>query len=387
MDHSDDRGPVASRRHVLVGAAVITGALATGSGVGAQQTAAGAGIPVSPLRAAPAAVGPPRAIEIDAKPITSFERLTPGRRVHGRLEFVGGLTLTSPDKDFGGWSGLVASEDGRRLLAISDRGSWLSVELQYDGGRPARLVQAMLGELSGPGGVILKGRDKDSEALSLVEGSAARGTVLIGFERNHRIGRFPVSDRGIGPPLGFLRLPADARRMSSNKGFEAVCYLRAGPLRGGVIAFSEELYDAGRNHTGWLWPTMGGEGQRIGLVNIGDFAVTDLAALPDGSLIVLERKFRWLEGVKMRLRLIRAAQVKVGTAMEGEILLEADMASEIDNMEGMALSRDSRGQTVLTLISDNNFNSFLQRTLLLQFALLPDASAKIGGANEKDRPR
>ncbi len=55
--------------------------------------------------------------------------------------------------------------------------------------------------------------------------------------------------------------------------------------------------------------------------------------------------------------------------MEGEILLEADMGFEIDNMEGLAVHRDASGQLVVTMISDNNYNNFLQRTMLLQFAL------------------
>jgi hypothetical protein len=399
MDESDDRWGwrtsgcrnAASRRGVLTGAAAAFVALG-GSRQGLAQQGAAAQAPVTPppailSRAVPQPVAPPQAIEIIAKPIAAFERLNPGRRTHGRLEFRGGLILNSPSKDFGGWSGLVLSEDGRRLLSLSDRGSWLTAELQYDAGHPSRLVNAVLGEIAGVGGLSLKGRDKDSEAVTLVEGTLSRGTVLIGFERNHRIGRYPISERGIGAPLGFLKMPLESRRMSSNKGFEAVCFMRTGPLRGAVIAFSEELYDAARNHTGWIWPNMGGEGQRVGLTNIGDFAVTDLAALPDGSLIVLERKFRWLEGVKMRLRLIRAGQIKPGVLMDGEVLLEADMASEIDNMEGLALSRDARGQTVLTLISDNNFNGFLQRTILLQFALLPEATAKADDPNTKDRPR
>ena len=52
----------------------------------------------------------------------------------------------------------------------------------------------------------------------------------------------------------------------------------------------------------------------------------------------------------------------------GETLLEADLAHEIDNMEGLAISRDASGTAILTLISDDNFNTALQRTLLLQFA-------------------
>ena len=39
-------------------------------------------------------------------------------------------------------------------------------------------------------------------------------------------------------------------------------------------------------------------------------------------------------------------------------------------MEGLALHTGARGETVLTLISDDNFNHFLQRNILLQFALV-----------------
>jgi len=45
------------------------------------------------------------------------------------------------------------------------------------------------------------------------------------------------------------------------------------------------------------------------------------------------------------------------------------MGFEIDNMEGLAVHRNAKGETILTLISDDNFSSF-QRTLLLQFALV-----------------
>lgn len=332
-----------------------------------------------PPRRAPALVGPPVPIEVAARPITSFDRTgSSSKRQLGRLEFRGGLLLTSATKEFGGWSGLVMSDDGRRMLAISDQGSWMTADLTYDGSRPKGLANAMIGEISGLGGQALgRGRDKDAEAVTLLDGTLARGTVLIAFERNHRIGRYPVSDRGLGPPLGYLKMPADARRIPFNKGLEALTVLRGGLLKGAILAFAEEYYDPRRNHTGWIWPAgIGSEPQRLGLTNIADFAITDVVSLPDGSLIVLERKFRWLEGVKMRLRLVRAAAIKPGALLEGEVLLEADMSDEIDNMEGLALSRDARGQTVLTIISDNNFNAFLQRNLLLQFALAPEAVSR-----------
>lgn len=41
----------------------------------------------------------------------------------------------------------------------------------------------------------------------------------------------------------------------------------------------------------------------------------------------------------------------------------------IDNMEGIDAHVTADGETVLTLVSDDNF-SFLQRTLLLQFTMV-----------------
>jgi hypothetical protein len=324
-----------------------------------------------PRSLGPVAVAPAVPIEITARPISSFGRAGGVGNAGGRLTFIGGLVLASPNKDFGGWSGLIVSDDGRRLLTVSDRGHWLTADLIYEAGRPMGVVNAKLGEIAGVGGQTLgRFRDRDTESLTLVDGTLAKGTVLVAFERNHRIGRFPVSERGLGAPLGYLKMPPDVRRISTNKGFESVAVLRGGPLKGAVIAFAEEYFDPARNHSGWIWPAgVGSDPQRLGLVNIADFAITDAASLPDGSLLVLERKFRWTEGVKARIRLIRATDIKPGALLDGEVLLDADMTAEIDNMEALALSRNARGQTVLTLMSDDNFNSFLQRSLLLQFTL------------------
>ena len=40
----------------------------------------------------------------------------------GALEFRGGMVLSSPAKDFGGWSALVMEPTGKSLLAVSDHG-------------------------------------------------------------------------------------------------------------------------------------------------------------------------------------------------------------------------------------------------------------------------
>jgi hypothetical protein len=70
---------------------------------------------------------------------------------------------------------------------------------------------------------------------------------------------------------------------------------------------------------------------------------------------------------KMRLVRIQAADVKAGSQMKGEVLLQAT-GPDIDNMEGVAVHEGPGGETRITLISDDNFNDW-ERSLLLEFAL------------------
>ena len=67
---------------------------------------------------------------------------------------------------------------------------------------------------------------------------------------------------------------------------------------------------------------------------------------------------------------VAGSELKPGALVSGEILLEADLSDQIDNMEGLAVKPGPNGETLLLIVSDDN-NSIIQRTLLLQFALLP----------------
>jgi hypothetical protein len=322
-------------------------------------------------------------IRIDARRIAHFGKGDPSRRKFGGLEFRGGLQLSSESSKFGGWSGFEIDPDGKRFLAVSDAGAWITGSIAYDGAAMTGIGDAQIGPILASGGQALrKGRDRDAEGLVLLDGTLSKGTVLISFERNHRIGRFPITDKGLGPPLSYITMPADVRRQSQNKSLESVCILRGGPNKGAIVTLSERFPDrTGTRHTGWMLPPgvqpTASAWSTLQIVNVGDFDLTDCRGLPDGSLIVLERRFRWsswYEGVKIRLRRFPASEVRAGILMQGEVLLEADMDQEIDNMEGLSVHRSAKGETILTLISDNNFNNFVQRTLLLQFALTDAAS-------------
>jgi hypothetical protein len=329
--------------------------------VGAGMALGGSKPPPGSIRTGP--------IEVHAQPIAAFDKMNPEKTRFGKLVWRGGLVLTSPSEGFGGLSGIALGPDGKSLIAVSDAGAWLTGTLTYEGGRPTALRSVRLGPIRSPSGKPLtRYQDRDAEGVILQEGTAAKGEVLISFERNHRIGRFAVDAKsGLLPPTSYLPMPSEKSRLSKNSGLEAIALLCGGPYKGSLVAIAERFQDKSGRHTGWIW--VKGKPRAFHLTNDGDFNVTDAASLPDGSLLVLERRFRWSEGVKARLRYIKSDQLRPGAVLRGQVLLDAGMGQEIDNMEGLAVHADSDGAIVVTMISDDNFNRGLQRTVLLQFAL------------------
>lgn len=336
--------------------------------IAAAVVAVGAGIALGGTKPSTSELqtGP---IVVDAQPIAGFDREKREETRFGKLTWRGGLVLTSPAESFGGWSGLAIDPDGKGFFAISDAGAWMSGDIEYDDkGRPKGLTSVRLGPIqSKTGDALSRSRDRDAEGLALATGTTDKGSVLVSFERNHRITRFDLDGNGLSPAQGEITLPAGAKRMSSNGGLEAIAVLRGGPNRNSLVAIAEQLRDDDDNHIGWIWEK--GEPRKFKLTNDGNYDVTDAAPLPDGGLLVLERRFRWSEGVRMRLRLIKQQQLRSGTTIEGETLLAADGSREIDNMEGLAAHVAPSGEIIVTMISDDNFNHGLQRTILLQFAL------------------
>ena len=361
---SANRFPRLNRRMVL-------GGLLASAGLGA-----GAALVPGRGRAEDKDPPPPagiESIEIQARPIAHFERSRPDVKRFGPLEFRGGLVLTSPSVNFGGWSALVMEPTGKSLLAISDVGSWLTADIAYDGRRPTGLKGARLGPLLDKGGKALGSKvEQDAEAAVLIDGTLQNGTLLVGFERHHRIDRYPIRDGAVQATVGAWKMPAEAKRMQPNQGIEALTVLKGGRRKGSVVAFAERFTRGSGYHTGWIWT--GGEPQRLQLKDIDGFNITGSAGLPDGGLLILERYFRWTEGVKMRLRRIAANEIAPGARITGTTILQVDSGFEIDNMEGIAVHTGTGGETIVSLISDNNFNTLLQRTVFLQFALL-DAGA------------
>ena len=71
----------------------------------------------------------------------------------------------------------------------------------------------------------------------------------------------------------------------------------------------------------------------------------------------------------MRIRRIAGGDIAPGAVVDGPVQIEADLSYEVDNMEGLSVRAGENGEAILDIVSDDNQNRLLQRTILLQFAL------------------
>lgn len=311
-----------------------------------------------------------------AGPIATFRQIPfdprqPDRTRFGALQWRGGLVLSGKVKDFGGISGLRTVAGGGRFVAVTDQGNWLTGELQYSGGQLVGVDGLALAPIRGAPGQQLSGkRQRDAEGLALLPSGAA----LVSFERDHRIARYDLPSAGLKARARYLARLPEYDDMSANKGLEALGVLPPGAAReGAVVVFAERFLDANGNHRGWLID--GEKATPLRLVRSDGFDITDLDVLPDGALVVLERRYSPLFGPAMRIRRIAAGELTGETPMRGEILLEAGVTLSIDNMEAISVHLTEDGEVRLTVASDDNFSE-RQRTLLLQFALIDEGLEK-----------
>jgi len=305
----------------------------------------------------------PVSIEVNARPIPFFDPRDRSRRRFGSLEYRSGLALTSSYRGFGGLSGWRLDPKGERFIALSDKGGWFTGRIVYSGREMTGLADVEAAPMIGPDGRPITARGwYDSESIAL-DGSL----VYVGLERVNQVLRFDFS-KGFTRSRGeVVPLPPAARKLPNNKGLEALVMVPKGlPLAGTLIAISERGLDANGNLIAFL---VGGSSPgQFSVRRTENFDVSD-AVLLSGDLLVLERKFSWLAGVGIRIRRIPLKSVAPGALVDGPSIFEADLGEEIDNMEGIDAHVTGEGDTVLTMVSDDNF-SMLQRTLLLQFTLV-----------------
>ncbi|WP_037546230.1 esterase-like activity of phytase family protein [Stappia stellulata] len=307
-------------------------------------------------------------VDVQVKQIARFSKAAGDDRASDRLTFIGGLELLPGNRHMGGLSGLVVTGEGRELLAVADNGLWFQARVVSDpAGRPLAVEDARIAPMLGPDGRPLADSGRgDSEGVTLRLG-AQGAELLVSTERRPHVYAypFPLDPDARGRDIA---LPPGIRKLRHNKGMEAIAAANSGPLAGTLVIIGERGATFADDLPGFL----------IGGADPGEFTVarqdaydaTDAAFLPDGDLLLLERRFTLRHGLGMRLRLFAADELRPGRRAVGEVLLEAGYTDQIDNMEGLAVHETAQGETILTLISDDN-RSILQRNLLLRFRLEP----------------
>ena len=290
---------------------------------------------------------------VETRPVP-LDFSTPERDTIGRLRYRGGLALRSPDERLGGLSGLLVRPDGGAFTAISDNGYWIGANLIHDeDGNLVDIAGMTITPMQAQGGSLLRSAsERDAEALV----RAPEGGIFVGFERDHRLWRYEEPGEVPVPTQG----PAELGEQPSSEGLEALAIL--GDNR--MFALSEGLKTEG-GVVGWVRDA-GDRWSRLTWRTGGGFQPTGATTLPDGDVLVLERRF---PPVGARFRRIAPAAIAPGAVLEGLEIARLDGTLSVDNMEGIDVLRSPDGKVLIYIVSDDNYSP-LQTTLLMLFELL-----------------
>lgn len=300
--------------------------------------------------------------QMEMRPVPLDPR-DPGRRRLGALTYLGGVSLHSRDPAFGGFSALTVTGD--RFTLLSDGGNVVQFRMGPDW-RPHGLRFANLP--AGPS-IGWQKQDRDSESLAR---DPRTGALWVGFEGYNQIWRYaPDFTRAEG-----YVVPRAMADWPVNGGAESLARMPDGRF----VTISEMATATKAQRRGLK---LDAERTRQGLIFAGDplrfrprhfvyqvspdHDVADAAALPDGSLVVVERRFRLPFRFSNRIMLVPADGIAPGRLAKGRLLAELDAPLIHDNFEGVAVTQEN-GATILWLVSDDN-QTVLERSYLLKFRL------------------
>jgi hypothetical protein len=277
----------------------------------------------------------------------------------GELELRAGFLLASADPRFGSLSGLWLDPDGERLIVASDRGElWLADPVHADDGKLLGIEDWRAVAPATLPGDPTSGK-RDAEALAGIGAD-----LVIAYEGQHRLRRVLRS----APEAAATAAPAPPElAQAHNRGIEALAGLEDGAL----LAIAEGVRRPSGDLAAWLI-----EDDRVAAlayVPAPGFAVTGADRLDD-TVYVLERRLSLLGGLTARVVALDAAAIVPGARLVGRELAVLGPPAISDNFEGIAARRGPAGEALLYLVSDDN-QSPLLRTVLLQFAVRPDAAA------------
>ncbi len=272
-------------------------------------------------------------------------------------EFVGSLVWRDSAHHLGGFSGLELDRDGTTFVALSDRAGLVSGQLIREDGRLTAITNGPPRPLNGRDGAMLRAAVADSEGLAIGED----GQVWVSFEGLTRVWRYD----GSAPVQQLERLEAWTR-LHGNSGLEALAI----DARGRLFAMPEQPDRLGMALAIYIHDGSGWSEQDLSAAATpDDFLPVGADIGPDGMFYMLERQFRWI-GFQSRIRRFAVVETARGPRLDvdsAETLLTTDLRRH-DNLEGLAVWRDTAGDIRFTMVSDNNFRR-IQRTEFVEYRL------------------
>ena len=282
----------------------------------------------------------------------------------GPLTWRGGIELTSSNKKFGGLSGLVMADECTSLRAVSDKGRWITADVAYAGNVLSGLTSSSIAPILDDRGKPRPGIWGDAEAIATGPG----GKTIVGFESRTRIGAYDLARKGFKARFQSLNPPKEIAKGPQNGELESVGYFGTGALAGNYLAVAESNFDTQGSTKAWVWN--GKRSIAFSIRQLENYEITDLAILPDGDALILQRSYSLTTLPGMAISRLSARDIGAGKTVALETLLEVKIPFyAVDNMEGLAVC-ERNGELRVNILSDNNFKA-VQRTLLLQFAYTP----------------
>ena len=304
-------------------------------------------------------------LTITSAALDRFALLT-NTKSFGPFTWRGGIELTSPNEKFGGLSGLVVTDDCTALRAVSDAGRWITAKVEYTSDVLSGLADAAIAPILDAKGKPPPGKLwGDAEAIA----EGPNGKTIVGFESRTRVGAYALNNKGMKATFENLNPPKEIAHGPLNGELESVGYFMGGALKGFYLAVSESNIDVQGHTKAWAWN--GKRNITFSIKQLESYKITDLAMLPDGDILLLQRSYGTMTLPGMAISRFPAGAIKAGKTVQPETLLETRIPFyAIDNMEGLAVC-ERNGELRVNILSDNNFRTDLQRTLLLQFAYTP----------------
>jgi hypothetical protein len=288
----------------------------------------------------------------------------------GSLLYRGGISVVpaSHGDVFGGLSGFKISADGARFVSMSDQGHWITGELTYGtDGNLVGVAGIRVAPMLGADGKPLTGKTEgDSEGLAFADPHDLKGDAFVSFERDHRVLRFDFANQGVAAHGMPVEAPPAITTLGGNEGLEALAMLADGRL----LAIAEQgPQNENADSPAWLIDPAQPEPAGFTVKRVPPYAMTDATLLPDGRVLTLERRFSPMTGPGAQLRAFDPAAFREGATADGKLIATLFGGVTVDNMEGLAARKTDDGKTLIYIVSDDNFQRPLQRTLIMMFEL------------------